>query len=46
VVVVRHASEIPRLTNTGRWATAALATTRNSLGLNWRASRRISRRMS
>jgi DTW domain-containing protein len=25
VVVVRHASEIPRLTNTGRWATAALA---------------------
>jgi DTW domain-containing protein YfiP len=25
VVVVRHASEIPRLTNTGRWATAALS---------------------
>jgi DTW domain-containing protein len=24
VVVVRHASEIPRLTNTGRWAAAAL----------------------
>ncbi len=24
VVVVRHASEIPRLTNTGRWAVAAL----------------------